>query len=317
MPLDKQIKHFIKKIRSSSNEKSSVILDDPLFVEKLEKIWFSTPHENQEDIKKKDIIWKRIDRTVNFKVNRRLQLFSYAASILVLIMGISIVYLLSKDQSNPSYYIHKVGHQTTDIALLPDGTKVVLGAESKISYPERFNKKERVVELSGQAFFYVEKENIPFIVKTDKIDISVLGTEFEVFSYDSDKHAEVTLLSGKVVVTDKERDNYAYSLSPNDRISLKPNQSVNIDQVNANQYTIWREKGSLSFTNEKLENIIYRLEKWYGRTIKCNELIANTYRFTFTIHDETLIELLNILVESSNLTYSMNKNEEYIITLAE
>lgn len=313
MEIQQRIKSFIKGITSPrSGEVIRDIVNNDLFLKKLEDIWDATPSENAIAKQNRDRIWGNIHKTIHRSNNRNLKLFSYAASIAVIILSFSTAYLLL-NQKNTIWNIQKVGHQTTDMAILPDGTRVVLGADSKISYPSEFTSSERVVELTGQAFFYVEKnENQPFIVKTKKIDISVLGTEFEVFSYEEDDIAEVTLVSGKVKVLNNDSYNNAVTLSPDQRISITENNTIEIDSINADEYTIWRDKGTLSFYNEKLGNIVPRLEKWYGRKIKISDNKASNTRFTFTVHDETLIELMDMLVYSSTLKYK-KEHEEYII----
>lgn len=314
MKKEEQIKDLIKQITTSSSQKE--LGDNILVQNKLRDIWDTTPTTTNPNVEsEKEEIWNGISKRIQKNpVNRRLQLFAYAASVAIFILACSVSYLMLKEDELQIMNVYKVGHQTTDTTILPDGTVVVLGAESRISYPSHFAEDARVVELSGQAFFYVNKsEDHPFIVKTNKIDISVLGTEFEVFSYESDEVAEVTLLSGKVEVLNNRASKNKQTLAPNQRMTIDSNSRITIDSIDADKYTMWRDKKTISFSNERLEDILPRLEKWYGRTIKCDNKIAHQYRFTFTLYDESLKDLLNVLVFSSELKYEENESG-YIIT---
>lgn len=311
-----RIKELIKSVKKpQSQEAFDSTIQNPLFENKLEHIWETTPTENNSREEEKKIIWENISHTIFNTTNRRLLLFSYAASIVILVLSLATGYLFFDQKTPHVVHIQKVGHQTTDVAVLPDGTKVILGAESKITYPSQFEEDTRLVELSGQAFFYVTRaEEHPFVVRTNKMDIAVLGTEFEVFSYESDSTAEVTLLSGQVKILNNVASNEDYILAPNERMLIQSTTQTKIETVDADRYTMWRNKGTMSFSNERLVHVISRLEKWYGRTIECDAEIAQDYRFTFTIHGETLKELLDVMSYSSNLRYE-EKDLKYIISL--
>src|SRR5690606_34396534 len=81
---------------------------------------------------------------------------------------------------------------------LPDGTRVWLNAASTLKYPTRFDGKERVVELEGEAYFEVNRNRIPFLVKTGTQTIEVLGTQFNVSAYVDEKEIQTTLVAGSV-----------------------------------------------------------------------------------------------------------------------
>ena len=84
---------------------------------------------------------------------------------------------------------------------LSDGTTVRMGPNSQLIYPKSFDGKTRDVELKGQAFFDVAKDRErPFTVHTKNMDVTALGTAFEVFNYDSESKLETILLNGKVKI---------------------------------------------------------------------------------------------------------------------
>jgi transmembrane sensor len=107
-------------------------------------------------------------------------------------------------------------------ADLPDGTKVWLNAASSITYPVIFSGKERVVELTGEAYFEVAKNATrPFIVKTETQTVQVLGTHFNINSYADEQSVATTLLEGSIKITGNAGKN-AVQLNPSQ-------QSVNVD----------------------------------------------------------------------------------------
>lgn len=212
-------------------------------------------------------------------------------------------------------YVVNTGYQSMDSVKLADGTKVMLGAGSKLTYPQKFSGSNREVKLSGQAFFNVSPDKShPFIVKTKKMDVTVMGTSFEIFSYDNDKEVEAVLLTGKVKVAisdNKKLEGKIYTLAPNEKLTYSEEKGVNLTNIDADAYSGWRKGKRMSFKNETLQMILNRLEKWYGQRIECDPQLAEYYRFTFTVHSEPLALILNYISHSAPLTYKMVGNNHY------
>ena len=245
--------------------------------------------------------------------------YSWVASLaLLLVCGALSTILLTRPDNKEFMYVVNSGRQSMDSVRLPDGTFVMLNAGSRLTYPETFTGANREVTLSGQAFFHVQKDaEHPFIVKTKGLDVTALGTSFEVFSFDNDKNVEAILLNGKVKVQTKSvtdaKVTGEYVLNPNEKLSYADNQHVKIEKVDANSYSAWRVGGRLSFKNEKLSMILPRLEKWYGQKINCSPKVADYYRFTFTVRTEPLELILNIMSHSAPLSYKLTSNENYVL----
>lgn len=257
-------------------------------------------------------IWKKITHRINRRTVSN-QLFIYkivaiAASFLLLIATGSLVYF-NKQQTGQYMYIVSSGVRSIESVLLPDGTEVRMGPNSRLTYPADFKGKTRDVNLIGQAFFSVAKDKEkPFTVHTDNMDVTALGTSFEVFNYEYENRIEAILLEGKVRVglgnniDSKQRKEII--LTPDEMLVYdKSDQTVRVKNVNAESYSGWKNLGILSFENERLSTIISRLEPWYGRKIKCPEDIAEEYRFTFKVRDESLERILFMLNNSSPVKY--------------
>lgn len=152
---------------------------------------------------------------------------------------------------------------------LPDGTKVWLNAASSLTFPTKFAKLERRVMLSGEAYFEVAKDKRhPFIVKTEQQEVEVLGTHFNINSYQDEPELKTTLLEGSVKVVPA-----SLSLNGNSQlhdIILKPGeQAVNsgagimVKQIDAQSAIDWKN-GDFIFNGETLESIMRKVSRWYN-----------------------------------------------------
>ena len=130
---------------------------------------------------------------------------------------------------------------------------------------------------------------------------------------------EAILLNGKIKVSVENKETNQmkeYFVSPDEKI-LVDRQTGKITKqiVDADKYTAWRKQKMLSFENEKLSMIIPRLEQWYGRKVMCQKDLADKYRFTFKVRDESLDRILFMIKACSPLQYKEEKNGDYTLTL--
>ena len=143
---------------------------------------------------------------------------------------------------------------------LPDGTKVWLNADSKISFPSQFIGKERKILLEGEAYFEVFKDGAhPFIVQTDKQEIEVLGTHFNVNSYEDETSVRTTLLEGSVRVSTQ---NGSSILKP-DQQAILNKHGLKVEEVNAEDVVAWKD-GLFIFEDEPLESVMRKIARWYN-----------------------------------------------------
>lgn len=160
---------------------------------------------------------------------------------------------------------------------LPDGTRVWMNADSKLSFPSKFSGKERKVLLSGEAYFEVVKsyrpkvkgdqsgpELIPFVVATDKQEVTVLGTHFNINSYTDEATTKTTLLEGsvQVAVAGTKSTSAAFSriLTPGEQAIN--NGNIRVEQVETEEVVAWKN-GSTIFKDRPLESIMRELSRWY------------------------------------------------------
>ena len=144
---------------------------------------------------------------------------------------------------------------------LADGTRVYLGALSKIEYPVAFDGAKRVVKASGEVYFDVARDTAhPFVVEMTNLDVEVLGTSFNVRDYADEDYVEATLVSGKIKVNAGKE---SCILEPNYQAVLdKKNNTLETKEVDVSEFVDWK-RGKLNVRNRRLEDILNRLSKWY------------------------------------------------------
>lgn len=214
--------------------------------------------------------------------------------------------------------LHTISTLTeTRIMTLPDQTRVVLNRYSSLTYPEKFKGGDRKVRLQGEAYFEVTKDaSQPFKVETEKLQVRVLGTHFNIDAYPNDLQVKTTLLEGSVLVTT--------SGTPHKQVRLKPNESVIYDkksdcltmtsEADASKEIAWRN-GIISFNNESLQEIIRQLSNTYHTNIQITDIQIQNYRMTATFSDkETLDEVLSLLCRNQKFKYTKKDNNTITIT---
>lgn len=146
--------------------------------------------------------------------------------------------------------------------ILPDGTKAWLNNASSFTYPTSFaNQKERIVQLSGEAYFEVAKDKAhPFIVKTSQQEIRVLGTHFNVNCFSDELTVKTTLLEGSVKVMLSNR-RMTRILSPGQQSVLLSN-TLTVNEIDPQQAVAWKD-GYFRFNNESIQSIMRQLARWY------------------------------------------------------
>lgn len=220
---------------------------------------------------------------------------------------------------------------------LPDGTIVILNADSKLTYPDNFLGDTREVSLEGEAFFKVaHNKKKPFIIHSKAMDIKVLGTVFNVKAYPQESTSEATLITGSIEVTLTNHSNEKIMLKPSEKITvsnlvplikeaekvktnivaIKPVEEmplISIDQVSEDKKeNIFKEIGwtqnKLMFKNESLESIVNTMERWYGRTIEIKSDRLKDQKFTGNFTEESCMQVIQALQLSYNFSYKKENN---------
>jgi ferric-dicitrate binding protein FerR (iron transport regulator) len=210
---------------------------------------------------------------------------------------------LAEDKSSlaTTEIISPLGARTNFI--LPDGSTGWLNGGSTLNFPSRFDKKIRMVRLSGEAFFDIrENSKMPFIVNTGDLKVRVCGTSFNVMSYPDDNTTEIILETGKVEIIGKDRfgrDKALGLLTPGERgVFVNGTEIFSTGLVDVDQYTAWKE-GKLVLRDEPLKEVVKKMNRWYNVHIIIRDSRLENYAYHATFEDEKLDEVLKIFQQTS------------------
>ena len=249
---------------------------------------------------------------IGIKKNRYLREIIKIAAVIIFTLGLtSVLFFSNRKDNNIAMQTIIVPEGQRVNVILPDGTDVWLNSGTKMSYPLSFISKSRRVELDGEAYFdVVRDESNPFVVHTSYMDVEVLGTKFNV-SIDSVAGVFSTILeTGKVKLT---------SLDKHDELILNPgqmckafNDSIMVCNVNTNLYTAWKDE-YITINSLKLDDVMKMLESCYHTNIYIEDdtLKKSVFSGRFS-RDNTLLDILTAIQSTTPFTI-MEKDGSYYI----
>ncbi|MDD2436894.1 MAG: FecR family protein [Massilibacteroides sp.] len=241
----------------------------------------------------------------------RLTMLKYVAVVIpfVFLSYYSFLYFQSKIKPTLSVQITKIeapkGSKTC--LTLVDGTIVWLNAGSTIEYPSDFGGMNRKIILNGEAYFEVaHNKECPFIVTTNKINVKVLGTKFNIRAYVEDPEVTVALLQGSVEL-DTQKDTLI--MKPNERVNCNLlNGVISVTQEDTKSAIDWTQD-KITFQSETFEQIVRTLERIYNVKINIhNEQIKNRKFTGDFVNNETIEQILNVMSTSKNFQYKIKGN---------
>jgi len=285
--------------------------------QELNVIWEGFRDFSPMDADVKTEVRHNINRRTGYGSRRTLRIAAVAAAIILPLLFSLATYLhFSSSHDNAEnrtfndFTVLTEKGQKTQI-LLPDGTHVWLNSQTQLTYNSGFGDGERKVRLVGEAFFEVQKnEEIKFTVEMDGINVVVHGTEFNVEAYPENETVNVTLLKGRVVIESESR-------SP---VCLEPDQMAtmicstgewSVQDCEASLAKLWTQN-ILKFEDTPAEEIIRKLEHWYGMNITVKNMQANV-KYGFTLKSESVREMLELINKLTPIKYEV-KGEEVQIT---
>ncbi|MDD2513760.1 MAG: FecR domain-containing protein [Proteiniphilum sp.] len=198
---------------------------------------------------------------------------------------------------------------------LNDGTQVWLNAQSTLTYPARFFGKRREVSVVGEAYFDVaENREKPFVVTTEQLTMEVLGTEFNVYSYPEAGIVQTSLVKGSLKVSETGKNGQSMLLSPSQQVTYQ-NSKMQLEPLTNPEHLLWKE-GIYAFNNERLIDILAKLELYYDTTIRVEDPEIFNVRYTGKFRQRDGIdEILHILQKIQSF-YIQNDKDKNIITLS-
>lgn len=257
----------------------------------------------------------------------RLIWFSGMAAAVLVLVAVAGWWLLPEKNTAPAMAeeVHAV-KGTRSRVTLPDGSVVVLNADSRLTYGAHFNEALREVYLEGEAYFDVVKNSDkPFIIHTAQMNVKVLGTAFNIRAYPDDSTAETALIRGSVEVSMADTKMKPVILKPLEKLVVylyadRPEKTINQkeqdfevlplimpEQNSIPPETAWVEN-KLVFRDESFSMLAARLERWYGVQISLNGPEVRDLRFTGQFEKETIEQVLKALQITAEFRYSVNGN---------
>lgn len=219
--------------------------------------------------------------------------------------------------------------------VLPDGSKVFLNAGSKLTYDKSFDSQERIVRLSGEAYFDIVKNpSRPFIIQTASMNIRVIGTAFNVKCYPDEDLAEASLVRGSIEVMLHDRSDKII-LKPNEKLTLHANRAevsgkpvktlsraeappvlsigrmTQMPSDSSIVETSWIDN-KLVFRSERFDDLAVKMERWYGVQIRFADESLREIRFTGIFERENISQALDALKLTANFSYSLDKDQVVI-----
>lgn len=232
------------------------------------------------------------------------QLYSRVAAVLLLpVLLFSVYYFspLNKGADSTWVEVHSPYGARTRFSL-PDGSTGWLNSGSIIKYPIRFNS-QRTVSLNGEAYFDVVKNpNSPFIVDANQVKVKVLGTSFNVVSYDADSISEVIVATGKVEVSSAGQV-LASKLLPSERLVMnRSKNSFSKSTVDLQNYTSWKA-GKLIFLNDNLDEVVRKVSRFYNVDFEVKPNVNKKELFRAILEEESLEEVLRYMKLTMSIDY--------------
>jgi transmembrane sensor len=342
---------LVRYLDNTMSESDSLMLEEWLeesnenrrILHSVDRIWKAAEDKTQETLIKElnlekdwELVSGRIDksnpeekreRIRNFrKLRKRHQLFSNllkaAAILLVAVSSAMLTLKYAPVQESgivqaPVFneIITKPGERAT--VELGDGTKVFLNADSKLIMPKTFSQNKREVELIGQAFFDVKSDrNRPFHIQTKNAVIEVLGTSFDVRSYQDEAEMKVAVRDGTVELRRHDDSENRLIVNGGYRGTVSETKGLLAVELvdDPDLYFGWMD-GRLIFRDTPIHEVISHIERWYDVSITydlSDETIKNK-RFTADLKTRSVREVLEVIQMSMNLGFEID-GDEIIIT---
>jgi ferric-dicitrate binding protein FerR (iron transport regulator) len=247
---------------------------------------------------------------------QKLQLPVWASALVVaavLVVGLVIGGLLQDNLSVQPGHVESftVPMGSKSQLTLADGTKVNLNSGSRLELATDFSSKKRVVTLSGEGYFEVKSDTKhPFLLKTEKFDVRVTGTKFNISSYSNDQKISATLTEGQIQLQTKT--NKLFNLKPGQKISFEQkSMDYALKQADIESELAWTE-GNFIFKEIPFPDLIKRLERWYDVKIlyKGEAFDAMVYSGKFK-NQETIWEVLEALKLTTPIDFKKRNLREF------
>lgn len=281
----------------------------------LKEAYLISRWENVKETADVDNEWGKLHSiiTESQKANKNsktkyLKIITKYAAIVIIAFGIGTIFNHFFDSYDSHTTSFSTGFGRNSVVTLNDGSKVTLNAKSTLTYNNRITNI-REVTLDGEAVFDIKKiQNKPFYVNTSCYKIKVLGTFFNVSTYDNDDYVSTTLKRGRIQIFDLKTNNILAELKVGERFRFDKktgNYSINM-QKDMNDDFGWYN-GKLCFNDISLSDLMNKLEREYGYSIEIRNHGVQSYRYKANIEKESIENIMEyISLVTPNVHYKIN-----------
>ncbi|HDR51812.1 MAG TPA: FecR family protein [Mariniphaga anaerophila] len=255
--------------------------------------------------------WQRLQATLGQKSynrwqkSRKIQQFYRVAAIFFFVVSLGSMawFFTHQPQTIPETFTSVMAEngQISKVEL-PDGSLVWLNSGSKITYNNYFSTNNRELTLTGEAYFHVQRsETLPMLVTCKGLQVKVLGTRFNINSFNAEHAVEVVLEEGSVELINTTINDNFYRMNPGERVNVNLETNLySARKVNTIRYTSWRE-GVVNIYDLSIEDLVRRLEKRYNQKFELTPEVKKL-RYTFTIENEPLEDVLKLMERITPVT---------------
>lgn len=248
-----------------------------------------------------------------FSIHRNGDLQNQVKELQAINARLSIVPELPQDESVISYIVNPgvKGH-----VILPDSSEVWLNSATELRCPSTFEDGKRVVELNGEGYFKVRHNaDWPMYVRTCKgVTVKVTGTEFDLSSYSDDAQLKITLVNGSVQLMDEERGS-SIPVKVNEEVSVRGREGLSASErkaANMKVNTSWKD-GFLVFDNTPVEEVVKKLNRWYGINIAVTNPALMDHKVTAAFYSESISQVLDLMRITCGINSTIRGDTEVLL----
>lgn len=277
---------------------------NPVLEDLMQDIWMKEEMESRAvSDSKMDQVKQRINKHIRFKqltFQPYRKVIMWAAAVLLPFFIVTTIYLFLQNSRGGSQEMVVLTEQGEKASLvLPDGTRVQLNSESKLSYnSSSYNVKNRAIKFSGEGYFSVSKDSKrPFVISAKGLQVDVLGTVFNLSVKNNENTSTLALVSGSVSFT-STKSGKSVILKPNQLVALNQRTgTMKISSTTNEDISSW-SRDELVFRNAPLSVVLESIEKTYNIKFESNPGINYTDIFTGTLSTNDINGVLEVLERS-------------------
>lgn len=290
--------------------------DIALFDEYCRQLWDENKAElsaEKKDYMKADIMKRISAHEKRALINKRVNIFKWSSAVaaavaIVIVFCYAILPINNNvETSNPECFEIVVDRGQKSTLTLPDGSRVWINSATAISYTSDYNSKDRNVYLNGEAYFEVASGNgLPFIVHAQNLQVTALGTKFNVKAYSEDSMVLTTLIEGKVNTAAGANSQI---LTPyQEAIYDKSSGVIEVTDVSDQVHAIPWLNDEICFDNDSLADIAVILERMYNVNVIFADEDVKAYSYTGLIRNNSLQNVLELIASTSPVDYRITSD---------